>query len=75
MQQVNDHSLEKHRIFSIIAYCDLISPVQARVIYLNDHFKEHGDISLERVRQLFIELTDQGWIERVGNGVYRRRVA
>lgn len=62
-------SPEKHRLFSIIAYCDLISPVQARVMYL-----ENGDISLERVRELFLELMDEGWIERVGKGMYRRSV-
>jgi len=60
--------LERQRLFSIIAYSDLMSPVQARVIYVS----EYGDIALEKVRKLFIELADEGWIERVSRGVYRR---
>lgn len=65
---MTQHDLEKHRLFSIVAYCDEISPCQARVIYVN----EYGDIAMQQVRKLFVEMADEGLIERIRQGVYRR---
>jgi hypothetical protein len=62
------HALERQRLFSIVAYCDELSPIQARVIYIN----QHGDIALQQVRKLLVEMADDGTLERTKYGVYRR---
>jgi predicted transcriptional regulator of viral defense system len=65
---MTQHDLERQRLFSIVAYCDEISPIQARVMYV----AAHGDIRYDQVRKLFLELEEDGSIERVSKGVYRR---
>lgn len=62
------HDLERQRLFSIVAYCDEVSPTQARVIYVN----EHGDISMQQVNKLFHEMADDGTLVRARRGVYKR---
>jgi hypothetical protein len=59
---------EKQRLFSIVAYSDQMSPVQARIIYLSEH-KE--DISMQRVRQLLVEMADDGTLSQPRKGIYR----
>lgn len=66
---MTQRDLERQRLFSIIAYCDETSPIQARVIYVS----QHGDIRYDQVRKLFLELEEDGSIERVRQGVYRRK--
>lgn len=66
---MTQHDLERQRLFSIVAYCDEVSPVQARVQYVN----AHGDISMQQVHKLFSEMAEDGSIERVRRGVYRRK--
>lgn len=65
---MTQHALERQRLFSIIAYSDHMSPIQARVIYVN----QYGDIRYDQVRKIFSELEEDGSIERVSQGVYRR---
>lgn len=65
---MTQRDLEKNRLFSIVAYCDEISPIQARVIYVS----QHGDIDYSQVRKLFCELEEDGSIERIRQGTYRR---
>jgi hypothetical protein len=62
---------EKQRLFSIVAYSDQMSPVQARIIYLSEHKQ---DISMQRVRQLLVEMADDGTLEKVSKGSYRKPV-
>lgn len=61
------HDLERQRIFSIVAYCDEVSPIQCRVQYVADY----GDISLERVRVVIGELAGSMVINQVRKDVYR----
>ena len=68
---MSQKELEKQRLFSIVAYCDEVSPIQARVMYVS----QHGDIRHDQVRKLFLELEEDGSIERVRQGVYRRKAA
>lgn len=68
---MTQHDLERQRLFSIVAYCDEVSPIQARVMYVN----QYGDIRHDQVRKLFLELEEDGSIERVRKGIYRRRAA
>ena len=65
---MSKYELEKQRLFSIVAYCDEVSPVQARVIYLN----EHGDIPMQQVHKLMSEMADDGTLVRPRKGIYRR---
>lgn len=65
---MTQRDLERQRLFSIIAYCDEISPIQARVIYVS----QYGDIRFDQVRRLFVEMAEDGSIEKVSHGVYRR---
>jgi hypothetical protein len=66
---MTQHDLERQRLFSIVAYCDEVSPIQARVIYVN----QYGDIALQWVQKLFVEMADDGSIERTRKGVYRSK--
>jgi hypothetical protein len=60
---------ERQRLYSIVAYCDEITPAQARIMYLS----QHGDISMQRVRQILVEMADDGTIEHPRKGVYTAR--
>ena len=66
---MTQRDLERQRLFSIVAYCDEVSPIQARVIYVNTH----GDIALQWVQKLFVEMEQDGSIERIRKGVYRSK--
>jgi predicted transcriptional regulator of viral defense system len=65
---MNQHETEKERVLKIVNSLDETSPIQARVIYVN----EYGDIAMQQVRKLFTELADDGTIERIRKGVYRQ---
>ncbi len=59
---------EKQRLFSIIAYRDTTSSREAFQAYT----AEYGDIGYGHCRALLVELADNGTIERVKPGVFRR---
>jgi predicted transcriptional regulator len=59
---------QKHRIFSFLAFHDEMAPITVRQMYI----AEHGDIAVEQVRKLMCEMADDGTIQRVNKGYYRR---
>jgi hypothetical protein len=67
---MTQRELEKQRLFSIVAYCEEASPIQVRVNYV----KDFGDIPLEQVRKLLVEMADDGTLEKVKTGIYRRPI-
>lgn len=69
---MTQHDLERHRLFSIVAYSDQMTPVQARIIYINEHKQ---DISMQQVRKLLVEMADDGTLDRPAKGIYCRRKA